>query len=399
MSVKTLEVCSLMPVESDLWFLNKFTDRDYLIMESDKPCPECDCTQIAVDEFETYCNECGKIFKKKYSYKSFKPFGYDMKSLKNHSLNLKNIDKDLIKIDRDNNKKYRNFKHRYYKLFLQIAENEYNINQKDANDLFYQYFRGFFDLNNKKGLKRKKLIHRFLDKININPRDYFITGVGYYNKDKDLYIIDDNGNRKLPEAGSRLPVVAEGQLNVTGKEFTGRKISYQQYLMVNDYPDTENFRIKYIKRYCKNYTLLTTTTVISNNTSIKSVAEPVTPVPTLTVLNPEEISIPLAINNYYKPKHNHTCAYCGSKISKSGIFCSVTCKALYYSVVDDLPVPISYNPDIFLVVTYNEGILYYPPIKKTNNNPDNETYKYLGDKKYYTRLNHTHKYKVETIYK
>lgn len=404
--VKTLENCSLMPVESDIWFINQFTDRDYTIMESKKSCQECGCTQYAYNHheyiYESYCNNCGLI-KEREGYINegvYNGFTHDMKVLKNRSTHLKTIETQIIRIEPDYNKKYRDFKHRYYKLFINIANNDYHIDKSTANDIFYNYFRGFYDLNNRRGLKRENLIKRFLDRISINPREYFMTqapvklqkevlGKDYFKR-VDLMEDDDDGNNGQ-QGASRTPVVSEGQLNVTGKSFTGRKVSYLTYLDINQFTDSPSIRMKYIKRYMEDsVTLLNIKySFTPEDYDRSSVAEPITPVPTLTRLNNNELSIPLAINNYKTVKHFRKCAYCGSKIFNGDLFCSISCQTLYYNVVDNVPFPISYNPDIYLVGVYNDCLYYYPRINKTNQNPDNETYKYLGDKKYYTRLNHT----------
>lgn len=397
--VKTLENCSLMPVESDLWFLNRFTNRDYTIYESEKPCRECGGILYAKDEYEHYCNHCGLVKERKYISNSvYNGFTHDMKVLKNRSTQLKEIETQIKNIEPDYNKPYRDFKHHYYNLFISIANKNYHIDKSTANDLFYNYFRGFYDLNNRRGLKREKLIKRFLDRISINPRKYFMTQASIklqkkvlgkdYFKRIDLTEDDDDGNNGQPGA-SRTPVVSEGQLNVTGKRFTGRKVSYLTYLDINQFTDTPAIRMKYIKRYCTRYTLLNIKySFTPEDYNRDSVAQPVTTIPTLTRLNNNELSIPLAINNYKTIKHFRECAYCGSKIFDGGLFCSISCQTLYYNVVDNVPFPICYNPDIYLVGVYNDCLYYYPRINKTNQNPDNETYKCLGDKKYYTHLNH-----------
>lgn len=399
--IKTLENCSLMPVESDIWFLNNCTTRDYTIFESEKPCRECGCTQYAYNHreyiYESYCNNCGLIREREGYINEgvYNGFTHDMKVLKNRSTHLKTIETQIIRIEPDYNKQYRDFKHRYYNLFISIANKDYHIDKSTANDLFYNYFRGFYDLNNRRGLKREKLIKRFLDRISINPREYFMTQAPEKLQKKVLgkfktllYDANDEDNKKI-RGGSRIPVISEGQLNVTGKKFIGRKIGYQKYLEVNQFTDSEAIRMKYIKRYCTEYTLLNINySFTPKDYDRSSVAEPITPVPTLTRLNNNELSIPLAINNYKTVKHFRECAYCGSKIFNGGLFCSITCQTLYYNVVDNVPFPISYNPDIYLVGVYNDCLYYYPRINKTNQNPDNETYKCLGDKKYYTRLNH-----------
>lgn len=396
--VKTLEVCSLMPESIDSWFLYDNTDRDYTIQVSKKSCHECGCTQYVKDKYESYCNHCGLI-KERESYINsgiYNGFTHDMKVLKNRSTHLKNIETQIIRIEPDYNKKYRDFKHHYYKLFISIANKDYHIDKSTANDLFYNYFRGFYDLNNRRGLRREKLIKRFLDRISINPREYFMTQAPLKLQKKVLgkfksllYDANDEDNKKI-RGGSRIPVISEGQLNVTGKKFIGRKIGYQEYLEVNQFTDSPSIRMKYIKRYMEDSVSLLNIkySFTPEDYDRSSVAEPITPVPTLTRLNNNELSIPLAINNYKQIKHFRECAYCGSKIFNGGLFCSISCQTLYYNIVDNVPFPISYNPDIYLVMDYNNCIYYYPPLNKTNQNPDNETYKCLGDKKYYTRLNH-----------
>lgn len=403
--VKTLPIVSLMPVESDIWFLHNCTTRDYTIRESKKSCHECGCTQYAYNHreniYESYCNNCGLI-KEREGYINegvYNGFTHDMKVLKNRSTHLKTIETQIIRIEPDYNKQYRDFKHRYYNLFISIANKDYHIDKSTANDLFYNYFRGFYDLNNRRGLKREKLIKRFLDRISINPREYFMTqapiklqkkvlGKDYFKR-IDL-TKDDDDNNNGQRGASRTPVVSEGQLNVTGKRFTGRKIGYQKYLEVNQFTDTPAIRMKYIKRYCTRYTLLNIKySFTPEDYNRDSVAQPVTTIPTLTCLNNDELSIPLAINNYKTVKHFRQCSYCGSKIIDGGLFCDNACRTIYYNVVENVPFPISYNPDIFLVMDYVNCLYYYPPLNKNNQNPDNETYKYLGDKKYYTRLNHT----------
>lgn len=272
--VKTLPILSLMPAENDLWFINKF--RDYNISESDKPCRECGSTQVVHGDFESYCNNCGRIFKTRHypSNTIRNSVTHHMSGLKNRSLFLKETEQDIISYDSDYNKPYRDFKHRYYDLFIRIATLEYNIPEATANDLFFFYFRGYYDLNNKRGLRRTKLIHRFLDRININPRSYFMSSIANVG---NIDVSDEP-----VEGHSRVPRVAEGQLNVTGKDFTGRRISYRTFLKVNAYHDNNRSLWKFIRRYCKNYTLL------EENPSFTpeeydncSVAEPVAIVPTL----------------------------------------------------------------------------------------------------------------------
>lgn len=383
--IKTLEVCSLMPETVDTWFLYTHTTRDYTIRESKKPCHECDCTQYVRDKLGSYCNHCGLIRERESFIQDteYNGFTHDMKVLKNRSSHLKEIETQIKKIEPNYNKKYRDFKNYYYDLFLEIAMKEYYIPNGTANDLFYLYFRGFYDLNSSQGLRRKKLIRRFLDRISINPREYFMMGQSVNTEDNKAL------DKKLM-SGSRIPVISEGQLNVTDKKFTGRKIGYQTYLEVNQFTDTPAILMKYIKRYCTEYTLLNIKySFTPEDYNRDSVAEPVTTIPTLTRLNNDELSIPLAINNYKTVKHFRECSYCGSKIIDGDLFCSITCRTLYYNIVENVPFPISYNPDIYLVIDYINSLYYYPPLNKTNQNPDNETYKYLGDKKYYTRLNHT----------
>lgn len=274
--IKTLEICSLMPIESDIWFLNNFTNRDYIIHKSKKPCQECGCRMYTKDNYESYCNHCGKIREREaYINKGiYNGFTHNMKALKNRSTHLKTIETQLKNIEPDYNKKYRDFKHRYYELFLEIAYKDYHIPTGTSNDLFYLYFRGFYDINKRKGLRRERLVRRFLDRISINPREYFMTGFPVTMEAQQEY---DN-----PAGSSRSPRVSDGQLNVTGKKSTGRRISYNTYIQVNNYEDTEAIRMKYIKRYCEDYNLLNIKyTVTPEDYDRKSVAEPVTPVPTL----------------------------------------------------------------------------------------------------------------------
>ena len=288
---KTLPNVSLMPVESDVWFLNKYTGRDYTITVSKKSCHECGSIYYGKDDYESYCNHCGKI-RELESYinkRVYNGFTHDMKVLKNRSTHLKEIETQLKNIEPDYNKKYRDFKHRYYNLFMEIAYKDYYIPTGTANDLFYLYFRGFYDLNKRKGVKREKLVRKFLDRISINPREYFMTQAPEKLQKKvlgkfkhiDITEDDDDSNNGQPGA-SRIPVISEGQLNVTGKRFTGRKVSYHTYLTVNEFTDSPSIRMKYIKRYCEDYTLLNIKyTVTPEDYDRKSVAEPVTPIPVL----------------------------------------------------------------------------------------------------------------------
>lgn len=282
--VKTLENCSLMPVESDLWFLHNCTDRDYTIFESNKPCRECGCTQYAYNHreyiYESYCNNCGLIRKREgyINEGGYNGFTHYMKLLKNRSTHLKTMETQIKRIEPDYNKPYRDFKHRYYNLFISIANNDYYIDKSTANDLFYNYFRGFYDLNNHRGLKREKLIKRFLDRISINPREYFMTGFPVTMEAQHEY--------KESAGHSRIPIISEGQLNVTGKRFTGRKVSYLTYLDINQFTDSPSIRMKYIKRYMEDrVTLLNIKySFTPEDYDRSSVAEPITPVPTLTRL-------------------------------------------------------------------------------------------------------------------
>ena len=275
--IKTLEVCSLMPETVDTWFMSTQTNRDYIIQVSEKPCRECDCTEYVRDKFGSYCNHCGLIRERESFIQDteYNGFTHDMKVLKNRSSHLKTIETQIKKIEPNYNKKYRDFKNYYYDLFLEIAMKEYYIPNGTANDLFYLYFRGFYDLNSSQGLLRKKLIRRFLDRISINPREYFMMGQSVNTEDNKAL------DKKLM-SGSRIPVISEGQLNVTGKKFTGRKIGYQTYLEVNQFTDTSAILMKYIKRYCTEYTLLNIKySFTPEDYNRDSVAQPVTTIPTL----------------------------------------------------------------------------------------------------------------------
>lgn len=312
--VKTLENCSLMPVESDLWFLHNCTTRDYTIRESKKYCRECGCTQYVKDKYESYCNHCGNIYETRYYNNKtlFGAYGFSyefIRFLKQESMQLKTIETQIKAIEPDYNKKYRDFKYHYYNLFMEIAMKEYHIHHsKDAEDLFYTMFRAYYEMTKKRGLKRTKVIHKFFDKLNINHRDYFIMGVYQEKSTKKRLgrvVYYKSGNQKIPlynmgsagkgdygyfddddftyQAGvSRVPSTSKGQLNVTGRVFTGRRISYQVFLKVNDYPDTSNIMFKYINRYCEDYTLLDMNDSFTpEDYDRSSVAEPITPVPTL----------------------------------------------------------------------------------------------------------------------